>query len=54
MSNSPAPESLPENIPLFLPSSMPADIRTLPELKEICQLERRLRKPQADDTLTDI
>ena len=51
---SPAPETLPENLPLFLPSSLPADIRALPELKEICRLERRLREPQADDALADI
>ena len=54
VSISPAPETLPENMPLFLPSSLPADIRALPELKEICQLERRLREPQADDALADI
>jgi len=51
---SPPPETLPENIPLFLPSSLPPHIRALPELKEICQLERRLREPQADDALADI
>ena len=50
----PAPETLPENIPLFLPSSLPADVRALPELQKICQLERRLREPQADDALADI
>lgn len=50
----PSPETLPENIPLFLPSSLPPHIRTLPELKEICQLERRLREPQADDALAEV
>ena len=35
----PSPETLPENIPLFLPSLLPPHIHTLPELKEICQLE---------------
>jgi hypothetical protein len=49
-----APETLPENIPLFLPSSLPAHIRSLPELKEICALERRLREPQADDALAEV
>ena len=49
-----SPETLPENIPLFLPSSLPPHIRSLPELTEICQLERRLREPQADDALADI
>lgn len=49
-----APETLPENIPLFLPSSLPARIRSLPELKEICALEQRLREPQADDALAEV
>jgi hypothetical protein len=48
------PEMLVENIPLFLPSALPPHIRNLPELKEICQLERRLREPQADDALATI
>ena len=48
------PEILAENIPLFLPSTLPPHIRNLPELKEICQLERRLREPQADDALATI
>jgi hypothetical protein len=48
------PEILAENIPLFLPSALPPHIRNLPELKEICQLERRLREPQADDALATI
>ena len=51
---SPPPESLPEDIPLFLPSSLPPHVHALPELKEICQLERRLREPQADDALAEI
>lgn len=51
---SPPPESLPEDIPLFLPSSLPPHVRALPELKEIGQLERRLREPQADDALAEI
>ncbi|KIJ90114.1 hypothetical protein K443DRAFT_126586, partial [Laccaria amethystina LaAM-08-1] len=52
-SSSLLPETLPENIPLFLPSSLPAHMRALPELKEVCQLERRLREPQADDALAE-
>jgi hypothetical protein len=48
------PETLPENIPLYLPSSLPTSIRTLPELREACQLERRLREPHADDALAEV
>ena len=44
----------PENVPLYLPSSLPAHIRILPEMKVLCQLERRLREPQADDALGDV
>jgi hypothetical protein len=47
-------EVLAENLPLFLPSSLPRSIRALPELKDICNLERRLREPQADDALAEI
>lgn len=47
-------EALAENIPLFLPSALPPHIRNLPELSEICQLERRLREPQADDAIAAI
>jgi hypothetical protein len=53
-SSSLLPETLPENIPLFLPSLLPAHMRALPELKEVCQLERRLREPQADDALAEV
>jgi len=48
------PETLPENIPLYMPSSLPPHIRTLSELREICQLERQLHEPQADDALSEI
>ena len=48
------PETLPENILLYMPSSLPPHIRTLPELHEICQLERQLCEPQADDALSEI
>lgn len=47
-------EVLVKNIPLFLPSSLPSHIRALPELKEICNLERHLGEPQADDALAEI
>ncbi|KDR65055.1 hypothetical protein GALMADRAFT_217693 [Galerina marginata CBS 339.88] len=47
-------EALPENMPLFLPSSLPVHIRALPELKAICQLERRLREAQAEDALAEV
>ena len=48
------PETFAENIPLYLPSSLPPHIRNLHELQDICQLERRLREPQANDALADI
>jgi len=48
------PGVLAKNIPLLLPSSLPPHICALPELKEICKLERRLREPQADDTLSEV
>ncbi|KIJ90500.1 hypothetical protein K443DRAFT_116509 [Laccaria amethystina LaAM-08-1] len=44
----------PESVPLFFPSSLPASVRKLPEIKEIHDIERRLREPQADDALADI
>ena len=47
-------DNLPEVVPLYLPSSLPPHIRNLPEMKEVCQLERRLREPQADDALADV
>jgi hypothetical protein len=52
--NAAPPATLTENIPLFLPSSLPLHIRALPELNAICQLEQRLREPQADDALAEI
>jgi hypothetical protein len=48
------PETLPEDVPLYLPSSLPTYIRTLPELRAVCQLERRLREPYADDALAEV
>jgi len=53
-SSSIPPELLSENIPLFLPSALPPQIRCLPELLEICQLEWRLCEPQANDTLAAV
>ena len=50
----PPPQVFPENLPLYMPSSLPRHIRTLPALHEICQLELRLREPQADDALADV
>jgi len=47
-------ETFAENIPLFLPSSLPAHLRDLPELQEACKMERRLREPQADDALAGV
>ncbi|KAF8157396.1 hypothetical protein BJ912DRAFT_1026998 [Pholiota molesta] len=44
----------PESMALRFPSSLPPEARALPELKEICEMERRLREPQADDALADI
>lgn len=48
------PETFAENIPLFLPSALPSHIRILPELQQICKLERRLREPQANDALAAV
>jgi hypothetical protein len=53
-SSSLPPSLLAENIPLFLPSALPSHIRSLPELEEVCRLERRLREPQADDALATV
>ena len=53
-STSLSPETLAKNVPLFLPSSLPPHIHALPELKEICDLEHRLREPQADDALSEV
>jgi len=47
-------EIIPENIALYLPSSLPHHLRSLPALREICLLEKRLREPQADDALSDV
>jgi hypothetical protein len=46
--------SNPESMPLYLPSSLPPEIRHRPELKDICEAEHRLREAQADDALADV
>ena len=43
-----------EEIPLYLPSSLPPHIRNQVELRDICDKERRLREAQADDSLAHI
>jgi len=45
---------LAENLPLFLPSSLPLDIRTTRSCTQSMSHEARLREAQADDTLADI
>lgn len=44
----------PESAPLWFPSSLPSEIRRRAEMKEMCDAERRLREPQADDALADV
>jgi len=44
----------PESIPLYFPSSLPPEIRQCPELKEIHDVEQRLREAQANDALADV
>ena len=46
--------SNPESTPLYLPSSLPPEIRQRPELKDILEAEHRLREAQADDALADV
>ena len=53
-SMAPPSENFPKTIPLFMPSSLPRHIRTLLMLHDICQLERQLHEPQADDALAEI
>ncbi|KIL53916.1 hypothetical protein M378DRAFT_19394 [Amanita muscaria Koide BX008] len=43
-----------ENIPLYLPSSFPSNVRCLSGLDHVCDVERRLRVAQADDALSEI
>ena len=44
----------PENIPLYMPLSLPLHICSLPALQDICLLGQRLCEPQADDALADV
>ena len=44
----------PESTPLLFPSALPPDIRDRSELREICEIEHRLREPQAYDALADV
>ena len=46
--------SNPESMPLYFPSSLPREIRERPELKDVVDVERRLREAQADDALADV
>jgi hypothetical protein len=46
--------SKPESIPLYFPSSLPPEIRQCPELKQIREVEQRLREAQANDALADV
>jgi hypothetical protein len=46
--------SNPESMLLYLPSSLPPEIRQRPELKNIHDAELRLREAQADDALADV
>ena len=41
-------------MPLYFPSSLPREIRERPELKDVVDVERRLREAQADDALADV
>jgi len=43
-----------ENAPLFLPSSFPADVRSLSEMNRVCNMEKKLRLAQAEDALVEI
>lgn len=43
-----------ENFPLFLPSSFPAHIRSLSEMAQVCEMEKKLRYAQAEDALVEI
>lgn len=47
-------EPFPELMPLFLPSSLPNEIRSVPELEKIRNMELKLRVPQAHDALATI
>jgi hypothetical protein len=42
------------SVTLYMPSSLPTSIRTLPDLCEVGQLEWHLREPHADDALAEV
>ena len=46
--------ALAESIPLHLPSSLPEQLRQLPDISTVLDKELRLRIAQADDSLADI
>jgi hypothetical protein len=49
------PQSMkPENLKLWLPSSLPASLRSIEPTKSLLETEVRLRIAQADDTLEEI
>jgi hypothetical protein len=52
--NSQTPVETAEMMPLFLPSSFPSHIRSLPEIKQVCEVEKWLRFAQTEDTLVEI
>jgi hypothetical protein len=43
-----------ENVPLFLPSALPPDVRTASDMTRVSRMETRLRLAEARDALTDI
>lgn len=43
-----------ENVPLYLPSALPADVIASEPMKRICGMELRLRKASANDALFEI
>lgn len=45
---------LPENLSLYLPSSLPKSVHALPEMKRICSMEHRLCYAQAHDSLAQL
>ena len=44
----------PESAPIFFPSSLHSEIHRRAEMKEMCDAERHLWEPQANDALADI
>lgn len=43
-----------ENLPLFLPSALPQSVRSTPEMSRVCNMEIRLRKAAASDSLSEV